>query len=94
MERVEIMETCKSIMEQTVRGILSTAHYIWKMVGDLDEVVNLVHSAKMVCIWNDLDLDEVHQFENCVVDDWKRYKAREAEEELRKRFSDGFKEGI
>lgn len=81
-------------MEQTVKGILCTADHIWKLVGDLDEVVTLVHSAKMVCIWSDLDLESVHQFENAVIDDWKRYKAREAEEELRKRFSDGFAEGI
>lgn len=88
------MEKYKNPMEQTVKGILCTANYIWKMIGDLDEVVNLIHSAKMVCIWNDLDLEVVHQFENNVIDDWKRYKAREAEEELRKRFSDGFTDGI
>lgn len=88
------MENFKTTMEQTVNGILCTANYIWKMVGDLDTVVTLVHSAKMVCIWNDLDLKSVHQFENGVIDDWKKYKAREAEKELRKRFSDGFAEGI
>lgn len=83
----------KSEMEKAVQGILYTARDIWNRIGCMDDVVNLVRSAKMICAMYDLEmLEDVQNFENVMVKEWKEYKADEAEKELKKRFYVGFTE--
>ena len=92
MERLENI-MFKAEMEKSVQGILYTARDIWDRIGCMDDVVNLVRSAKMICAMYDLEmLEDVQNFENVMVKEWKEYKADEAELELKKRFSIGFTE--
>lgn len=89
------MEDFTKTMVNTVLHLIYSADLIWQTVGCMDDVIDLVRGAKIICTLYGLEeLELVHQFENHVVDDWKWCKAREAEEELRRRFSDGFADGI
>ena len=48
----------KAEMEKSVQGILYTARDIWDRIGCMDDVVNLVRSAKMICAMYDLEMLE------------------------------------